>query len=119
MRVVSTVQRKALCWSRVKCCANCINRSDNAGFTRLFRHVPPFKTGGLADVIGALPAAQIADGVDARVAPGVSRYSSRHSRCTGRDASRYLRWTYHAAFRAFQRRGYLPDRRAASLRPSR
>lgn len=28
---------------------------------------PLLKTGGLADVIGALPAAQIADGVDARV----------------------------------------------------
>lgn len=28
---------------------------------------PPLKTGGLADVIGALPAAQIADGVDVRV----------------------------------------------------
>lgn len=28
---------------------------------------PLLKTGGLADVIGALPAAQIADGVDVRV----------------------------------------------------
>lgn len=28
---------------------------------------PLLKTGGLADVIGALPAAQIADGVDTRV----------------------------------------------------
>ncbi|SQC99240.1 glycogen synthase [Escherichia coli] len=62
------VQRKVLCWSRVKCYANCrSNRSDNAGFTRLFRDVPPVKNRGLADVIGALPAAQIADGVDARV----------------------------------------------------
>jgi hypothetical protein len=33
----------------------------------LFRDVPPVKNRGLADVIGALPAAQIADGVDARV----------------------------------------------------
>lgn len=33
----------------------------------MFRDVPLLKTGGLADVIGALPAAQIADGVDARV----------------------------------------------------
>ncbi|WP_313364109.1 glycogen/starch synthase, partial [Mixta calida] len=28
---------------------------------------PLLKTGGLADVVGALPAAQIADGVDTRV----------------------------------------------------
>ncbi|MVS17023.1 starch synthase, partial [Salmonella enterica subsp. enterica serovar Bovismorbificans] len=28
---------------------------------------PLLKTGGLADVLGALPAAQIADGVDTRV----------------------------------------------------
>ncbi|XPE25273.1 glycogen/starch synthase [Shigella sonnei] len=34
------------------------------------------KTGGLADVIRALPAAQIADGVDARVLVAcISRYS--------------------------------------------
>lgn len=33
----------------------------------MFRDVPLLKTGGLADVIGALPAAQIADGVDVRV----------------------------------------------------
>lgn len=56
-----------MCWSRVKCCANCrSNRSDNAGFTRLFRDVSPVKTGDYG-CYWALPAAQIADGVDARV----------------------------------------------------
>ncbi len=33
----------------------------------MFRDVPPAEDWGLADVIGALPAAQIADGVDVRV----------------------------------------------------
>ena len=33
---------------------------------------PLLKTGGLADVIGALPAAQIADGTDARQPSGLA-----------------------------------------------
>ncbi len=61
---------------------------------------PLLKTGGLADVIGALPAAQIADGYRyARAVAGVSRYPSRRGGCAGGDPPGYLRRADHAAVR--------------------
>lgn len=69
---------------------------------------PLLKTGGLADVIGALPAAQIADGVDARVLlpafPDIRRGVTDAQvvpRCNDR--------TYHAVVRSLQRGWHLPD----------
>ncbi len=59
---------------------------------------PLLKTGGLADVIGALPAAQIAEGIDTRVLlpafPDI-----RRGVVDGGDPPGYLRRADHAAVR--------------------
>lgn len=71
---------------------------------------PLLKTGGLADVIGALPAAQIADGVDARVLlpafPDIRRGVTDAQVVSRRDT---FRRTYHAVVRSLQRGWHLPD----------
>ena len=52
---------------------------------------PLLKTGGLADVIGALPAAQIAEGTDARVLlpafPDIRRGEPSRYLCRAHDAA--------------------------------
>src|SRR4051794_4957689 len=63
----STVPRPAWCWSRAPCW-----RSFKGPRMMRVLHVcseiyPLLKTGGLADVAGALPLAQLRGGVDARV----------------------------------------------------
>ncbi|VDR24129.1 Glycogen synthase [Raoultella terrigena] len=59
---------------------------------------PLLKTGGLADVIGALPAAQIAEGIDTRVLlPAFPDIRRGINRCAGGDAQRHLCRPHHAA----------------------
>lgn len=70
---------------------------------------PLLKTGGLADVIGALPAAQIADGVDARVLLPAFPDIRRGVTDAQVVSRRYLRRTYHAVVRSLQRGWHIPD----------
>ena len=63
---------------------------------------PLLKTGGLADVIGALPAAQIADGVDARVLlpafPDIRRGIPDAQVVTRRDRRHGLQHQYRSGY---------------------
>lgn len=60
---------------------------------------PLLKTGGLADVIGALPAAQIAEGIDTRVLLPAFPVSVAAWWMPGGDPPGYLRRADHAAVR--------------------